>query len=102
AAHHLRARRRHGDRPRLPRRLPRPPRRPGTRPRGPPPGRRLHDRDLPMIPVAHIGGIPLEETLAGAGPALLTALAALAVRIRSATRVSRVNRMGRAWLWRWR
>ena len=35
--------------PRLLRRPPRPPRRPRARPRGPPPGRRLHDGDLPVI-----------------------------------------------------
>jgi hypothetical protein len=48
--------RRHGDRPRLLRRLPRPPRRPAPRTRGAPPERRLHHGDLPMI-VAHINGI---------------------------------------------
>ena len=46
----LRPRRRDGGRPRLLRRLPRPPRRPRPRPRGAPPGRRLHDGDLPVIP----------------------------------------------------
>ena len=53
AARRLRARRRHGDRPRLLRRPPRPPRRPRARPRGPPPGRRLHHGDLPVIARAH-------------------------------------------------
>ena len=57
-------------------------RRPGARPRGPPPGRRLHHGDLPMT-FAHIGGLPLEETLATGGPALLTALGALGARLRA-------------------
>ena len=41
-------------------------------PRGPPPGRRLHDGDLPMIsvPFAHVGGIPIEDSRVF-GPALL-------------------------------
>jgi 56kDa selenium binding protein (SBP56) len=35
--------------------------------------RGLHDGDLPVIvaPLAHVGGFPLEETLASLGPALL-------------------------------
>jgi hypothetical protein len=33
--------------------------------------------------LAHIGGVPLEETLATGGPALLTALAACAARLRA-------------------
>ena len=58
----LRPERRHGDRPRLLRRLPRPARRARPRARGAPAGRRLHDGDLPVI-VAHIMGIPVEETV---------------------------------------
>ncbi len=76
AARELRPERRHGDRPRLLRRLPRPARRPRARTRGAPPERRLHDGDLPVI-VAHIMGIPVEESvlqLAPAGAAMVTAV----------------------------
>ena len=59
--------RRDGARPRLLRRLPA-----GAHARGPPAGRRLHDGDLPMI--AHVGGLPLEETLAQLAPAGAAAL----------------------------
>ena len=44
------------------------PDRPRARPRGAPPGRRLHHGDLPMIPLAHIAGMPVEETLGVARP----------------------------------
>ena len=66
--------RRDGGRPRLLRRLARPPRRTRAGARGAPPGRRLHDGDLPVI-VAHIMGIPVEESvlqLAPAGAAMVT------------------------------
>jgi hypothetical protein len=33
--------------------------------------------------LAHVGGLPLEETLATGGPALLTALGALAAQLRA-------------------
>ena len=74
-ASELRARGRDGSRPGLLRRLPRPPRRSGASTRGTPPRWRLHDGDLPMIgrPIAHVGGIPIEETLGSLGPALLLA-----------------------------
>ena len=62
AAHRLRPRRRHAARPRLLRRLPA-----RARPRGPPAGRRLHDGDLPMTP-AHIGGLPVEESIGALAP----------------------------------
>ena len=64
----LRPERRHGGRPRLLRRPPRPPRRARARARGAPPGRRLHHRDLPMI-LAHIMGIPVEESVLQLVPA---------------------------------
>jgi hypothetical protein len=35
------------------------------------------------IPVAHIGGIPIEETLASMGPALLLVAGAASARIRA-------------------
>jgi hypothetical protein len=35
---------------------------------------------------AHIGGIPLEETLAGGGPALFTVLAAVTATVRARLR----------------
>jgi hypothetical protein len=62
AARQLRPKRRHGDQPRLLRRLLRPPGRSGTGARGPPPERRLHHGDLPTI-IAHIMGIPIEENV---------------------------------------
>jgi hypothetical protein len=58
-------------------RLPRPPRRSRACARSTPPKRRLHHRDLPMT-VAHIIGIPVEESvmqLAPAGAAMMTAVA---------------------------
>ena len=55
ASRQLRPERRHGDRPRLLRRLPRPPRRPRAGARGAPAERRLHDGDLPMIARPHHG-----------------------------------------------
>jgi 56kDa selenium binding protein (SBP56) len=80
----LLARRWHGGRPRLLRRLPRPARRSRARPRGPASGRRLHDGDLPVsLPVAHLGGLPIEETLASFGPALLVTVGAVAARVRA-------------------
>src|SRR4051794_14719594 len=67
---------RHGDRPRLLRRLLHSVRRSGARARGAAAGRRLHDGDLPMIVVAHIGGLPVEESIAQLAPAGIVALAA--------------------------
>ena len=55
AARRLRPERRHGGRPGLLRRLARPARRPRARARGAPPGRRLHDGDLPVILAHHMG-----------------------------------------------
>jgi hypothetical protein len=37
-------------------------------------------------PLAHVGGIPIEETLAAGGPALLAALGALAAQLRARKR----------------
>ena len=91
AARQLLARRRDAGRPRLLRRLPRPPHRPRARPRGAPPGRRLHHGDLPVIPFAHIAGMPVEETL----PALLPAACALALAAR-ATLARRASSSGAA------
>ena len=54
----------------------RPPGRPRARTRGAPPKRRLHHGDLPVI-VAHVMGIPVEESvlqLAPAGAAMVTAV----------------------------
>ena len=56
------------------------PRRTRAGARGAPRGRRLHHRDLPMI--AHVGGLPIEETLGSFGPALLTAIGVAAARLR--------------------
>ena len=88
AARQLLARGRDGGRPRLLRRLPRPTRRSRASPRGAPPRRRLHNRDLPMIsaPFAHIGGIPIEETLAPFGPALLVAFGVAWAQLRARLR----------------
>ena len=87
AASQLLARRWDGGRPRLLRRLPRPPRRPRPRPRGAPPGRRLHHRDLPMtLPLAHIAGMPVEETLASLAPALLLTFGAASATLRARLR----------------
>jgi selenium-binding protein 1 len=86
-ARQLPSRRRHGDRPRLLRRLPRPPRRSRASPRGPAPGRRLHHGDLPVsLSFAHIGGLPIEETLGSLGPAVLVILGAMAVKLRARMR----------------
>ena len=77
SARELRPQRRHGGRPRLLRRPARPPRRTRTRARGAPAKRRLHHGDLPVI-VAHVMGIPIEESvlqLAPAGAAMVTAVA---------------------------
>ena len=63
-------------------RLLRRPTTPARAPRGAPAGRRLHDGDLPMT-FAHVGGLPLEETLAASGPALLMALGALGAQLRA-------------------
>ena len=70
--------RRHGDRPRLLRRLPRPPRRSGARARGAPPGRRLHDGDLPVI-VGHVMGLPVEESVLQLVPVGATVITAVAI-----------------------
>ena len=61
---------------------------PGARPRGPPAGRRLHHRDLPMIavPLAHVGGVPLEETIGSFGPALLVGVGVAWARLRACLR----------------
>ena len=57
-------------------------------PRGPPAGRRLHHRDLPMIavPLAHVGGVPLEETIGSFGPALLVGVGVAWARLRARLR----------------
>jgi 56kDa selenium binding protein (SBP56) len=87
-ASELRTQGRDAGRRRLLRRLPRPPRRSRASTRGTPPGWGLHDGDLPMmsLPVAHVGGIPIEEMLGSFGPALLLAAgvasAMLSARIR--------------------
>src|SRR5262249_56146233 len=75
APRRVRPRRRHGGRPQLLRRLRGPARRPRPHTRNTAPERRLHDGDLPVI-TAHIGGIPVEESLpqlAPAGAVILTA-----------------------------
>ena len=72
-----RRRRLDGRRPGLLRRLPRPPRRARAGARGAAPGRRLHHGDLPVI-VAHVMGLPIEESvlqLAPAAAAMMTAVA---------------------------
>src|SRR3954470_23459977 len=89
APRRLLARRRDASRPRLLRRLPQPPQRPRPRPRGAPPRRRLHHRDLPVIPLAHIAGMPIEETIASLGPALLLTFAAASATLRTRLRRSR-------------
>ena len=76
AAHQLRPGRRDGARPRLLRRV-----RPGPHPRGPPPGRRLHDGDLPMT-LAHIGGLPVEESVQMLAPAAATTILYLTTWLR--------------------
>ena len=70
------------------RRPQRAPRRPGARARGPPPGRRLHDRDLPMIdvPLAHVGGVPIEETIGSFGPALVVGVGVAWAKLRDGLR----------------
>src|SRR5262249_57184272 len=68
APDHLRPERRNGDRPRLLRRPSRPPRPPRAGTRDAAPKRRLHNGDLPMT-LAHIAGLPIEESLATVAPA---------------------------------
>ena len=54
-----------------------------ARPRGPPAGRRLHHRDLPMsVPFAHVGGVPLEEALPTIAPVASVLALALTARLR--------------------
>ena len=83
AARELRPRRRDGDRPATSSSTSR---RPAARarPRGPPPGRRLHDRDLPVT-LAHVGGIPIEETLGLVGPAVVLAFGVAWANLRART-----------------
>ena len=45
-----------------------------------------------VIPVAHVGGIPIEETLALYGPALLLVAGAASVRLRARVRYLRERR----------
>ena len=88
----------HGARPRLLRRLPRPPGRSGARTRGAAPGRRLHDGDLPVI-VAHVMGLPVEESvvqLAPAGAATVT-MVVLAGRARLGRLWTRVRSLDSLW-----
>src|SRR5262249_7983727 len=80
----LRPERRHGDRPRLLRRLLQAARRARTRARGAPPERRLHHGDLPVI--AHIQGVPVEESLPQILSAGALAVTAAAVYGRSTLR----------------
>jgi hypothetical protein len=91
AASQLFPRGRNGGRPRLLRRLPRPPGRPGPSTRSAPPGRRLHDGDLPMIgaPLAHIAGIPVEESLIPLAPVLLLAFGTASTMLRAHLRRAR-------------
>ena len=93
----LLTRRRHGRRPRLLRRLSPPTQRPRPRPRGSAPGWRLHDRDLPMTGVnfAHIGGVPIEETLGWLGPAVLLAAGAASARLSARIRRPRARQRHR-------
>ena len=75
------------------RRLPRPPGRPGARPRGAPPGRRLHHGDLPVT-LAHIIGLPVEESVLQLAPAAVAAVTAIAVAGRTSLGQLR-RRLGR-------
>ena len=86
--------RRHGGRPGLLPRLPRPPRRPRTRARGPPAGRRLHDGDLPVT-LAHVMGLPLEESALALAPAGAAMVAGAAVMARAAFDRARRRRQAR-------
>ena len=47
-----------------------------------------------MIPIAHVAGIPVEETAAMYGPALLLAAGAASTMVRA--RLRRLRRRGRA------
>src|SRR5215207_9736363 len=94
-AHQARApRRRHvRARPRLLRRLLEARLGAGAPARGAPRRRRLQHGDLPMsLPLAHVGGIPVEETVGMIGPALLVALGAATATVRARWR--RVRRQG--------
>ena len=75
----------------------RPPGRPRARTRGAPAERRLHDGDLPMI-VAHVMGIPVEESVLQLAPAAAAIAAAGAIAARTA--IGRIHgwttRRGRA------
>src|SRR3954467_11594682 len=91
AASRLLARRREAGRPRLLLRLPRPPRRSRPGARGAPAGRRLHHRDLPVTPFAHIAGMPVEETIGALGPGLLRAFGAASATLRARLRRARAR-----------
>ena len=92
AASQLLTRRRDAGRPRLLRRLPQPHNRPRSRPRGAPPRRRLHHGDLPMSPLAHIAGMPVEETIASIAPALLLTFGGASAMLRGCLRRQQVGR----------
>ena len=81
---------------------PLPPRRPGARTRDAATGRRLHDGDLPMIVVAHVGGLPVEETVAQLAPLGIVVLFVarertrrLKARLRGAMRSEPASAIGR-------
>src|SRR5262249_25104010 len=90
-ARQLRPGRRDGGRPRLLRRPLGPARRARPRARGATPERRLHHGDLPVI-VAHIMGIPTEESLPQLAPVGAGIVTAFALTVR--TRLDRVRRWG--------
>ena len=45
-----------------------------------------------MIPIAHVGGIPIEETLGSFGPALLVGLGVASAKLRARLRRVRSRR----------
>jgi hypothetical protein len=60
--------------------------------RGAPPGRRLHNRDLPVSVIAHVGGLPLEEGLLAVAPAASVFAVLVGARLRGLGR-----RLRRPW-----
>ena len=54
-----------------------------------------------MIPIAHVGGIPVEETLGSFGPALLLGLGIAWARLRARLRRVRARRSERLHATEW-
>jgi hypothetical protein len=50
---------------------------------------------MTVIPLAHVGGIPIEETLASFGPALLLVAGAASARLKAGIRRMRFGASGR-------